>query len=213
MPRLKPATQAAKREHILDAAERCFAAAGFHGTSMQDICKEAQVSAGAIYVYFSSKEELIAGITERDRAKFASQLAEVAAAPDLITALAKLGEHYTVVEPQYKRVLTLEIGAEATRNPAVGKTFRSVDDFCLQQLEQLFRKAAAEGRIAPTVDPLTLARVAGLIGDGLFWRRAVDPLFDAKTVLPALTQAIASLINPVDASQSATRSKGKEGKS
>lgn len=197
MPKLKPATQAARREHILDAAERCFAATGFHGTSMQDICREAGVSAGAIYVYFNSKEELIAGIADRDRTKFAHQLTEVAAAPDLLSALARLGEHYTVVEPHYKRVLFVEIGAEATRNAAVGTTFRSVDDFCQQQLEELFRKAAAEGRISPSIDPVTLARVVGLIGDGLFWRRAIDPFFDAKTILPALTQAIAGLMNPV----------------
>lgn len=199
MPKLKPETQAARREHILDAAERCFAAAGFHGTSMQDICREAGVSAGAIYVYFNSKEELIGGIADRDRAKFAHQLKEVAEAPDLLSALAKLGEHYAVVEPHYKRVLFVEIGAEATRNAAVGATFRSVDDFCLHQLEELLRKAAAEGRIAPTVDPLTLARIISLIGDGLFWRRAIDPFFDATTVLPALTTAISVLINAVPA--------------
>ena len=62
MPKLKPDTQRARREHILDAAEHCFARAGFHRTTMQDICKEAGVSPGALYVYFDSKEALIAGI-------------------------------------------------------------------------------------------------------------------------------------------------------
>ena len=54
MPKLKPETQLARREHILDAAERCFAKAGFHRTTMQDICKTADVSAGALYVHFDS---------------------------------------------------------------------------------------------------------------------------------------------------------------
>ena len=43
MPKLKPSTQAARREHILDAAERCFARSGFHRTTMQDICREANI--------------------------------------------------------------------------------------------------------------------------------------------------------------------------
>jgi len=55
MPKLKPEVQTARREHILDAAETCFARAGFHRTTMHDICKEASVSPGALYVYFDSK--------------------------------------------------------------------------------------------------------------------------------------------------------------
>jgi TetR/AcrR family transcriptional repressor of uid operon len=94
MPKLTPATQAARRAHILDAAELCFARSGFHRTTMQDICKEAGISAGALYIYFASKEALIAGIAERDRAKLAGELAELAKAPDLTTALGQLGEHY-----------------------------------------------------------------------------------------------------------------------
>ena len=94
MPKLKPATQRARREHILDAAEVCFAHSGFHRTTMQDICKEALISPGALYVYFASKEDLIAGIAERDRAEFAERFAELSAAPEFMKALSNLGEHY-----------------------------------------------------------------------------------------------------------------------
>ena len=93
MPKLKPDTQRARREHILDAAERCFARAGFHRCTMHDICKEAGISPGALYVYFSSKEELIAGIAERDRSRLAGELAEISKSPDLLAALGQRGEH------------------------------------------------------------------------------------------------------------------------
>lgn len=204
MPKLKPETQQARRAAILDAAERCFARAGFHRSTMQDICKEAGISPGALYVYFASKEELIAGIVERDRAKLASQLAALPGAPDLLTALAKLGEHYTVEEPQYKRVLNIEIGCEATRNPVVGEIFRSVDEFCRQNFEQVFAQARDDGKIAPAVDPETLAQVVSLLGDGLFWRRAVDPNFDAHKILPVLIGLVSTLLNPVAARPPAT---------
>jgi TetR/AcrR family transcriptional regulator, repressor for uid operon len=65
MPKLKPETQQARRESILDAAEMCFARSGFHRSTMQDICKAAGISPGALYVYFASKEDLIAGIVDR----------------------------------------------------------------------------------------------------------------------------------------------------
>lgn len=198
MPKLKPETQQARRERILDAAEVCFARSGFHRCTMQDICREAGISPGALYVYFASKEDLIAGIVDRDRAKLAAQLAELAHAPDLLSALARLGEHYAVEEPQYKRVLGLEIGGEATRNPTVAATFRSVDAYCRQSFEQVFERARQDGKIKPQDDPHTLAEVVSLIGDGLFWRRAVDPDFDAHKVLPVLVRMVSTLLNPVD---------------
>ncbi|WP_156723658.1 TetR/AcrR family transcriptional regulator [Streptomyces apocyni] len=54
----------ARRRQILDGAARCFARNGFHATSMQDVLREADLSAGAVYRYFRSKEELIGAIAE-----------------------------------------------------------------------------------------------------------------------------------------------------
>ncbi len=209
MPKLKPETQRARREHILDAAEICFARAGFHRCTMQDICREANVSPGALYVYFPSKEDLIAGIAERDRAKLAGEISEVAKAPDLLAALGGLGEHYTVEEPRHKRVLCMEIACESTRNPVVGEIFRAVDSFVVDSFEQLLSRAQAEGKIAPAHDVRAIAEIIAVVGDGLFWKRAVDPAFDAKKLMPIVLQLIGSLINPATEPGSL---KGKEGR-
>ena len=196
MPKLKPDTQHARREHILDAAERSFAHAGFHRTTMHDICRDAGVSLGALYVYFPSKEDLIEGITQRDRSKLAGQLAQVAHAPDLMAALAQLAEHYTLEEPRYKQQLVIEIGCQSMRGGRVSEIFRSCDSFILEQFEALFARAEAEGKIAPRLDHRTLAHTIAVIGDGLFWRRAVDPAFDGKKMVPVVISLIAGLLNP-----------------
>lgn len=214
MPKLSPATQAKRRAHILDAAEICFARNGFHRTSMQDICREANVSAGALYVYFASKEDLIAGIAERDRNKLAAEFAELATSQDLVTALGKLGERYAVEEPKHKRLMCVEIGLEATRNPAVGEIYRSVDRFVAESFERLFERAAAEGRIRPVLPPKEVARIILVMGDGMFWRRAVDPDFDPKNVIPAFTAIVAGLLNPTvpaPRGKSASRGPRKQG--
>ncbi|MFE9642695.1 TetR/AcrR family transcriptional regulator [Streptomyces sp. NPDC006365] len=52
----------ARRRQILDGAALCFARNGFHATSMQDVLKEVNLSAGAVYRYFSGKDELISAI-------------------------------------------------------------------------------------------------------------------------------------------------------
>jgi TetR/AcrR family transcriptional regulator, repressor for uid operon len=201
MPKLKPATQRARREHILDAAELCFARSGFHRTTMQDICKEALISPGALYVYFASKEDLIAGIAERDRAEFAERFAELSAAPDFMAALSKLGEHYLSAEPAHKQTMGLEVALEAMRNPKVGSIYCSVDRFVLDSFEKLFRRLAEQGRIAPDLDIPTVAKLFSMIGDGMCVRRATDPDFDVKTVMPAVMALVGKLLNPQRAAE------------
>jgi TetR/AcrR family transcriptional regulator, repressor for uid operon len=213
MPKLKPDIQRARREHILDAAEQCFARAGFHRTTMHDICKEASVSPGALYVYFDSKEALIAGIAERDRADFGERLAALSQAPDFLAALKEIGEHYFVHEPVYKRRMCIEIGLESTRNERVGVIVHEVDDFVLKGFESLFQRMKDEGRIAPDLDIPMLTQTFLVIADGLFWRRAVDPAFDGSKLVPAVLQVIGGLLKPVPAptNESAAASSEKNG--
>ncbi len=44
---------------ILAVAETLFATRGFHGTSMETIAQEAEVSVGTVYFYFKNKEDLL----------------------------------------------------------------------------------------------------------------------------------------------------------
>jgi AcrR family transcriptional regulator len=198
MPRLKPDTQRARREHILDAALTCFARGGFHATTMQAICSEAGVSPGALYVYFDSKEALIAGLCERDRAEFAERFAKLASAPDFLDALTAIGEHYFVDESPEKQRFVVEMGVEATRNPRIAEIFMSVDKYCSDSFEALFQRLKDEGRIAPRVDIPTLAKVFSVLGDGMFWRRAIEPQADMRAVLPVVIDMVGALLNPTE---------------
>ena len=195
MPKLRPETLEARKEHILNASERCFARSGFHGSTMVDICSEAGISAGALYVHFESKEALIAGIVERDRKMLTEHFAELTRAPDLTAALTQLGEHYAVDEPQYKRILNLEIAAEATRNPRIAELCLACDRFAIDNLTELIARATEEGRISPANSASQTALMLCVLGEGLFWRRAVDASFDAKALMPAVMGSIAALLN------------------
>lgn len=196
MPRLTPATQAKRREHILEAAEQCFARAGFHRTTMNDICREAGVSAGALYIYFPSKEALIAGLCERDRAEFSRRFSELSAAPDLLEALGVIAQQYFVDEPAHKRLLTIEVGVESTRNPEIGELFHTVDNYVRESFEALFGRLKAEGRIDPIMSIEEVTRLFLVLGDGLFWRRAISPSFDAATSIAAVLQTLATVLRP-----------------
>ena len=61
--------------------------------------------------------------------------------------------------------------------------------------EKLFAALQAEGRIAPDVDIPTLTKLFSVIGDGMFMRRALDPTFDARGLVPAVMALIGKLLN------------------
>lgn len=54
-----------KRESILEAALSRFGRYGYRRTSMEEIARDAEIAKGTIYLYFSSKDELFAALTER----------------------------------------------------------------------------------------------------------------------------------------------------
>lgn len=59
MPKISDARRAERRAQILEAAWIAFQRQGLHATTMDDIIRACGLSAGAVYSYFPSKDELI----------------------------------------------------------------------------------------------------------------------------------------------------------
>jgi TetR/AcrR family fatty acid metabolism transcriptional regulator len=59
------AAKADKHDAILRAATRVFARHGFFNAQVADVAREAGVAAGTVYLYFRSKDDLLASIFER----------------------------------------------------------------------------------------------------------------------------------------------------
>jgi AcrR family transcriptional regulator len=59
MPKISDQQRQARRDQILAASWQCFSRKGIHATSMEEIIREANLSAGAVYLYYKSKDELI----------------------------------------------------------------------------------------------------------------------------------------------------------
>ena len=54
-----------RSESIIDAAERIFFSKGFEHATMNDVAEKAELSKGALYLYFHSKNELCMAILQR----------------------------------------------------------------------------------------------------------------------------------------------------
>ena len=63
-------------EQIFDATDRLMAKEGLHHLSMHKLAKEAGIAAGTIYLYFKSKDELLAQFARRVFNKFAVAIEE-----------------------------------------------------------------------------------------------------------------------------------------
>lgn len=81
-----------KRERILQAAISLFVERGFENTSVQDIAEASQMAKGTVYLYFSSKDNLI------DQVYLYCNLRNVEACD------ANLDEEQTILQKLFKRM-------------------------------------------------------------------------------------------------------------
>jgi AcrR family transcriptional regulator len=194
-PKASPTQRHAdRRAEILDAAERCFARSGFHRASMQDICGEAAMSPGNLYRYFPSKEALIAGICERNRADAVASFALVDEAPDFFQGLAELARHHLVDRTDAEVGLCAEIMAESRRHPDIAKLYQGIEDDIKDRIAGMLMRAAERGEIRADLDMRAAASVLMALGDGMSWRRSVDPAFSPEKVLPLILNMVRSLL-------------------
>jgi AcrR family transcriptional regulator len=63
-----------RRDEILVAAKRAFAATGYHSTKMGDVARTAGVSHGTVYLYFASKDELFRSLMDHEAAALRDHL-------------------------------------------------------------------------------------------------------------------------------------------
>lgn len=186
--------QNTRRTAILEAAERCFARAGFHQTSMSDICQAAGMSPGNLYRYFPSKEAIIAGITERHRAEAAADLDAVEKAPSFYEALAAIARRHMVERSAEELNLGIEIMAESRRNPAIARLFLDLEDDIKARLVALLRSAAERREIDPQADCESAAVMLMVLADGISMRRIADRGFDAERMLPLVFEMVERLL-------------------
>lgn len=77
-PRTKPPE--VRREELMDAAQRLFLEKGFAATSVAEIVEAADVAKGTFYLYFQTKEDVLAALKARFIERFCEKIDAAAAA-------------------------------------------------------------------------------------------------------------------------------------
>ena len=130
MPKISDEKRAARQAQILEAAWICFQREGLQATTMDDIIRASGLSAGAVYSYFASKDDLIVAAVTASLAslrELIGPLLHAEPAPDpagLLLSLTSTIDGFTVRDGYDLKRIALLGWAEAQRNERLRATMR-----------------------------------------------------------------------------------------
>jgi AcrR family transcriptional regulator len=146
-------TKARTRERLLSEAERLFRERGYAATSLEQIAEAADVTKGAIYGHFSSKEDLLlSAIEATPTPDYAATLNDLSR--PLSERLAEFGRTMALAEDTNDKAglaVGLEFVAALLRNPDALRRYATGFEHRLEEL--------AEGDDEPPLPGITTEQV------------------------------------------------------
>jgi TetR/AcrR family fatty acid metabolism transcriptional regulator len=148
-----------KRERILDAAVKVFAAEGFYNAKVSQIAQAAGVADGTIYLYFKSKDDLLINLfedrMERVNANLRDAIATASSAIDRLRRIVKL--HLELVEQNrdMAEVISVELRQSSKfireyANPKFAEFLRTIAGAVVE--------GQRAGELRTNIDPYIFAR-------------------------------------------------------
>jgi AcrR family transcriptional regulator len=207
MPRVSEQYRTTRRTGIIVAAARLFAANGFHNTSMADIISASGLSAGAVYRYFRSKEELIGAVAEQalsaaDEA-FGHLLADGASpAPEqaLATILATIDKRIAA-DPVTGVDITrigVQVWAEALRSPELATRADLVYRRLRGHFAEVARRAQAAGHLPGEAVPEQVGAALMSLVQGFVLQRLLVADTDTHGYLAGVRALLGATVSGLD---------------
>jgi len=162
------------KEQIHEVAKRMFREEGYHGTTLEQIASELNVTRAALYYWVPSKEALLSEIHEEALDLLLERFEEVKrrdlSAIELLRAALQMHAHAVIenidaVTSFFQDQASVpELQAERIRKKKAGYD---------HELEALIRQAQSDGAIRPELDPTALVNC--LVGVGNWLCQWYDP--------------------------------------
>ncbi len=176
MPRVSAAHEQEVRDRILAAAARVFAEKGYHSSTIADIVRESGLSVGAIYTYFTGKDELIRlacdGIAARGLDELAVRLAPASTTAERLAIAIRL---YIETIDEYDgapgQLSLVQAWAEADREPGVREMLAGRRERLAGAGQLLLRQGVISGELPAWLDVDAVTRGFLALLDGLMLQR------------------------------------------
>jgi AcrR family transcriptional regulator len=198
MPKVSEEHLEARRKQVVDAAIVCFARDGFHRATMQDICREARLSPGAIYRYFSGKDQIVEAIADERHAQEAGFLQSAHEPGGGVEGLRAVGRAFfsSLADPdeRRRRQLGVQVWAEALRNPVVHQLVMRGIDRPREVIAGLVHEAQRRGELGPGLDPDAVGRVMVALFQGFVLQQAWDERADVAAYLETVEAMVDALL-------------------
>jgi AcrR family transcriptional regulator len=124
--------------------------------------EESGLSPGAIYNYFTSKQEIIEAIANERQTKERSLIEEAGKSSDLTEALRQIRNAFfgELEDPKQRRrrQVSIQLWAEAQQNPSIRKMVRRGIDGPREMLSRMIGEAQSRRAIPTSLDPDATAR-------------------------------------------------------
>ncbi len=143
-----------RRQVILDAAEAIMQSNGIHGLNVDLIAHETQLAKGTIYLYFKSKEEILATLTLKARiALFESFKAAVSTTENPVEQLKSIiYANYNLFKTnplQYDLVSLYEANSQLTETSEL----QAISNDITNLVVEITQKAQTDGLMNPNINP------------------------------------------------------------
>jgi AcrR family transcriptional regulator len=204
MPKVTEAHLEARRRQILEAACSCLSRKGFHQTTIRDICRESGLSAGAIYGYFKSKDEILEALADMGRENTSALLDSMmieGPASDVLAHL--LSEMISVMDSEDSQMgvrVDVRLWGEALSTPRIQELFLEALPNTAAPFVDLVRQGQEAGELAAGLDPEKVARVFIALCLGIQVQKALDP----ETSLAGCSEVISALVTGAFRSEGST---------
>ena len=175
----------ARRNQIILAACECFIEKGFHKATMQDVAKAANLSIGAIYNYFKSKDEIIIAAAAADRQQNEQIMREIREEDGTDPLGEALQTYIHVLESMnaHQISLNLDLFSESSRNQDLGEQMKLNVQTMFQGINELVKSEQLQDHLNKTLDSESITRVFLSFYFGALLQKVVEPDIDLTRYL------------------------------
>jgi len=153
-----------RSESIIDAAERIFYNKGFEHATMNDVAEEAELSKGALYLYFHSKNELCMAILYRSLQTLSNKFKLLQNNTNIsglekINKIAEIFIAFSKKNPTHYNAL-LSFREHRENCPTSGKVFKSTieeNKNINNMISEIIRSGQKDGSIKDNIDAKKLS--------------------------------------------------------